>query len=135
MLNYKILILVIIAFGVSCYIWFLKSRISDLEYGIIEKEKIISEQDSKLKEQLSTILILETDLKTKKQTIQALELKNNNSTQQCHEMIKNMMIIDDIGETIKESNVLETEDKKNEIQNETEKQYINFRNNIYSSYF
>lgn len=130
MKKYKILIIILLFIFLTGALTYYKLECKDLEKEIINKEKIISEQDNKLKEQLTEIGIITTDNENKKIIITSLEIRIAESDENCNKVIKDIEEL----QKIEKKNISKEKAKKGGgvINEESADKYINLRNSIYS---
>ena len=111
-----LIILLLIIFGYSFkLIYDQKLEISNLNH-------IISNQDNKLKEQLTEINLLQESISNKDNAIRALQLSKESEADNCNKTLKNLIELNNIEDSNKEEGVNKDEE------------FINLRNNIYRRY-
>ena len=84
------------------FIFWRETVINNLEKTIISKENTISLQDNKIKEQLSTINLLEENSKNLNTSIEALQLQLSESKINCNELLGNLNKLHEISAAGKE---------------------------------
>lgn len=131
-------IILIIFLFLGVVMWRQESIINDLQLTISEKEKIIVQQNNKIENQLTEINLLTADLETKKLTIESLQESVIQASLNNEELIKNLQELSKIEnpKLIKniEEETTEIINNNGVTINETDKQFIDLRNNIYKLY-
>lgn len=115
MKKYSIIITIVflVAAALAFLFWRQNSKIHSLETELLGAQTTISLQDSKIKEQLSVISLLEVDNKNKETSIEALQTKINLSQKNCEELIENFgqlsEVSNQIGKSFSDSSAREIE--------------------------
>ena len=123
MKGYKIIISIILVILVLIGFGYCSKLIYDQKLEISNINHIISNQDNKLKEQLTEINLLQESISNKDNAIRALQLSKESEVDNCNKTLKNLIELNNIVETNKEEEGVNKDEE-----------FINLRNNIYQRY-
>lgn len=134
--NYKVIICLVLIILLGLLFWRMNSKINSLEQDLLTAEFTISQQDNKIKEQLTEINLLMGDLEVRENTILALQEQINSDKLNIEILVNNMTKLDSISAVGEEIIIVNktTVDEVNVVDNVTGQNFINLRNGIYGSY-
>lgn len=111
-----------------------QAEVNQLELNLLSAQSTITQQENKIKEQLTEINLLVSDLEVRDKAVSALQYELKEIKEDVDNLLNNMTSLESISAVGQEIIINKNQDEVNVVDHKTGKDFINLRNNIVTSY-